>query len=346
MAIEIELHKKYGDFSLDVSFKSDSKRIGILGSSGSGKSLTLKSIAGINNCESGFIKIDDKILFDSSSKTNVKIQNRYVGYLFQNYALFPNMTVAQNILSGVKACKADKQSILEKLIKQFQLEGLENHFPAELSGGQQQRVALARIIASAPDVILLDEPFSALDAFLKEKLQLELFTFLESFEGTIIFVSHDRNEIYRFCDELLIIDKGKSVCFGPTKSVFKNPEYKSAAILTGCKNFSEVELIDNHTLFVKDWQCKISFELNQEIPLDIKYIGYRAHDFIPLWGKSTEESDIKISLNKTADFPFERDFYFTNGIVWKLQREKISEIEQKGIPDFLRLDPQKIMLLK
>ncbi len=220
MEIEMNVSQKLSDFFLQVNFSSSSKRIGILGPSGSGKSLTLKTLAGINKPDKGYIKIDDRVVLDTDNKINEKAQKRRIGYLFQNYALFPNMNVSQNILSGISSLpKKERIIIAEQFIQKFQLEGLERHYPSELSGGQQQRVALARILASRPDIILLDEPFSALDSFLKEEMQQELFYYLESFKGAVILVSHDMNEIKRFCDDLLVIKKGKSIKYGKTQEI-------------------------------------------------------------------------------------------------------------------------------
>ena len=174
MSMEVKIHKKLGEYELDVHWKSMKKRIGILGASGSGKSLTLKSIAGIEHPDKGCIRIGEHILYDSDSGTCLKPQKRNVGYMFQNYALFPAMTVAQNVGAGLSGDKKKKQEQVEKMIRHFRLEGLEKRLPRELSGGQQQRVALARIMAYEPSVILLDEPFSALDVFLKDRLQQEL----------------------------------------------------------------------------------------------------------------------------------------------------------------------------
>lgn len=198
MSMEVEIHKKLGDYKLDVHWKSTKKRIGILGASGSGKSLTLKSIAGIEHPDQGHIQIADHVLYDSDSRICLKPQKRNVGYMFQNYALFPTMTVEQNVgaglldrqsgrkkflLTGSADAKKKKQEQVEKMIHRFRLEGLEKRLPRELSGGQQQRVALARIMAYEPTVILLDEPFSALDVFLKDRLQQEMMELLSDYDG-------------------------------------------------------------------------------------------------------------------------------------------------------------------
>ena len=200
MSMEVKIHKKLGEYELDVYWKSMKKRIGILGASGSGKSLTLKSIAGIEHPDKGYIRIGEHILYDSDSGTCLKPQKRNVGYMFQNYALFPAMTVAQNVGAGLSGDKKKKQEQVKKMIRHFRLEGLEKRLPRELSGGQQQRVALARIMAYEPSVILLDEPFSALDVFLKDRLQQEMMELLSDYDGTVILVSHSRDEIYRFSE--------------------------------------------------------------------------------------------------------------------------------------------------
>ena len=160
--------------------------------------MTLKSIAGIISPDAGTIRIGEQIVFDSGKKINVKPQNRRAGYLFQNYALFPNMTVEQNIAAGLSGSREEKRKRVREMVGKFQLDGLERRLPGELSGGQQQRTALARIMAYKPEIILLDEPFSALDIYLKDNLQREMENMLKDYEGTVILVSHDRDEVYRF----------------------------------------------------------------------------------------------------------------------------------------------------
>ena len=154
--------------------------------------MTLKCIAGIEKPDRGTITLDGRVLFDSEKHINLTPQQRRVGYPFQQYALFPNMTAAQNILCGIRTgSRAEKKEKLAALLRTFRLEGLEKKLPAQLSGGQQQRVSLARILASEPQAILLDEPFSALDSYLKWELELELGELLGAFDGPILWVSHE-----------------------------------------------------------------------------------------------------------------------------------------------------------
>ena len=200
--LKVNIQKELKEFDLDVDFELKKGCLGILGPSGCGKSMTLKSIAGIVNPDNGFISLNDTVYFDSSNKTNLKPQKRNVGYLFQNYALFPNMTVEENVAIGLG--KDYDKNHLSEIIKRYHLNGLEKRYPRELSGGQQQRVALARIMAYGPDVILLDEPFSAMDTFLKEQLRLELVNSLRDFDGFSIMVTHNRDEAFQFCDELIV----------------------------------------------------------------------------------------------------------------------------------------------
>lgn len=349
MGITVDIKKKLGSFQLDIQFQSESKRIGILGASGCGKSMTLKSIAGIETPSAGKICVEDRVFYDSEQKINTKPQKRRIGYLFQNYALFPTMTVEKNIASGLSGSKTEKKERVQKMLQKFQLEGLADRLPGQLSGGQQQRVALARIMAYEPDMILLDEPFSALDVFLKDRLQLEMEEMLKDYKGTVILVSHSRDEVYRFCEELLIMDSGRVVTFGKTKEIFEYPEYKEAARLTGCKNFSKANRIDEHTIEAIDWGITLNVE--QEIPEECAWLGYRAHYFEPIWG-NREKNCLKVEVESIAQMPFERFYYLkpendsSNVICWFVQREKYSDLEEKGIPDYLQFDEKGILFLK
>ena len=237
--LKVNIQKELKEFDLDVNFELKKRHLGILGPSGCGKSMTLKSIAGIVDPDKGVVSLttdEEHVYFDSNKKINLKPQKRNVGYLFQNYALFPNMTVEENIAVGLS--KGHDEKTVSEMIKRFHLEGLEKRYPRQLSGGQQQRVALARILAYNPDVILLDEPFSAMDTFLKEQLRIELVNSLKDFDGFSILVTHNRDEAFQFCDELIVLDEGKIIAKGDTHEVFENPRKVQVARLTGCKNIS------------------------------------------------------------------------------------------------------------
>lgn len=209
--MKVNIQKQIGEFQLDVRFQSDASKIGILGASGCGKSMTLKSIAEIEKVDSGQIFLSNQVLFDSDKKIDMTPQERKVGYMFQNYALFPKMTVEQNIGISLKINKKEKREKIRKIMEQFKIQDLGKRFPGELSGGQQQRVTLARIMIYKPNLILLDEPFSALDYYLKDQLQFELLELLSDYDGQIIMVSHDRDELYRFRDELFVMKEGKII---------------------------------------------------------------------------------------------------------------------------------------
>ena len=226
------------------------------------------------------------------------------------------------------------------MIKRFHLGGLEKRYPRQLSGGQQQRVALARIMAYGPDVILLDEPFSAMDTFLKEQLRIELVNSLEDFDGFSIMVTHNRDEAFQFCDELIVLDKGKIIAKGDTYEIFENPRKVEVARLTGCKNISKIEIIDDYHLKSLDWG--VTFEVSEKISNNITHIGIRAHVFT-----SAEKNDINIIDTKNStllEMPFEWEITLANGLWWKYDKQ-IYEHEFE-VPDYIKVDPIDIMLLE
>lgn len=209
--LEVQIYKKLAEFDLDVSFQVNDNILGLMGASGSGKSMTLKCIAGIETPDQGRIVLNDRVLFDSEKKINVPIQKRNVGYMFQSYALFPNMKVYENISVGLRARKVkDVDIVAQKVMKQFQISELASRYSKQLSGGQRQRVALARLMAYEPDVLLLDEPFSALDEDLKEDLLRELKSELQ-ISKPVIFVSHNKEEVNELCDFKYKIKQGEIV---------------------------------------------------------------------------------------------------------------------------------------
>ena len=238
MSLFVDIEKDLGAFHLRARLEARDETTALLGASGCGKSVTLKCIAGIMTPDRGRIVLNDRVLFDSEKKIDLAPQQRRVGYLFQQYALFPNMSVEQNILCGIReGTRAEKRALLSEKIRLFRLEGLEKKHPAQLSGGQQQRVALARILCSEPQAILLDEAFSALDSYLKWNLELELTELLSGFRGPILWVSHDRGECRRSCQSVCVMEDGRTGEVTPMEHLFCRPATLSAARLAGVRSF-------------------------------------------------------------------------------------------------------------
>ncbi len=255
MSIEVCIQKKLGNFTLDVAFRTGDDVLALLGGSGCGKSMTLRCIAGIEKPDSGRIVVNGVTYFDAEQKINLPPQKRHVGMLFQNYALFPNMTVEQNIMTGLKRQKvrASKKQRVAEAIESFHLQGLEKNLPHQLSGGQQQRVALARILVSDPEILLLDEPFSALDSFLRWEMEQELTQRLKDFRGTTLFVSHSRDEVYRISDRVAVFGHGHIDVVDEKEALFASPKTWQAALLTGCKNLSMVTRNPDGTVHAQAW---------------------------------------------------------------------------------------------
>ena len=343
-----DIHKRIEDFELDVMIESDASRIGILGESGSGKSMTLRSIAGIETVDSGHIEIGGRVLFDSASGVDLKPQKRNVGYMFQSYALFPTMSVLKNVMAGLGKTTDESRAKAADMLKRFRMDGFENRLPGELSGGQQQRVALARIMVTEPDLILLDEPFSALDSYLRDRMQVEMLEMLEDYAGQVVMVSHSRDELYRFSEELFIISHGNVIRHGETKAVFKEPLSASAARLTGCKNYSEARWIDDHTVEAVDWGLQLTTD--REVPRSICFIGYRAHCFEPVWGER-QENCINCDIVRVDDLPFEKNYYIRSlkedaPLCWFVQGEGQTILEERGLPDYLKFREDDILFLE
>jgi len=273
MALSVQIEKRLGSFCLSAAFTAEPREIlALLGPSGCGKSMTLKCIAGIEKPDQGRIVLDGRVLFDKAARINLPPQERGIGYLFQQYALFPHMTVAQNIQAGARRQKkALRQPALQELLALLRLEGLENRRPAQLSGGQQQRVALARILASRPAAILLDEPFAALDSFLKWQLEQEIARVLAAFGGPCIWVSHDRDEVYRNCGPMCMMEVGKTQPPREKHQLFQDPRTPGAARLTGCKNFVQAQPQGDGALYLPPWDMVL--HVGRPIPPDIAQVG-------------------------------------------------------------------------
>ena len=303
MSLSVCVKKQLGAFCLDVSFEVEKAQeiLALLGPSGCGKSMTLKCIAGVVTPDEGRIVLNGRVLFDSAARVNLRPQERRVGYLFQNYALFPNMSVEENIGSGVlRVSREERAARVAEQVKRFRLEGLERKRPAQLSGGQQQRVALARIMASRPELLLLDEPFSALDGYLRWQLELELADTLHEFAGGTVFVSHSRDEVYRMCDTVCVVSAGASEPKVSVPELFCAPSTLAAAQISGCKNVSRAQVAGGQAgdagvgagaapatgavvdaavtaLECLDWG--VTLETTLPVSAGVTHVGVRAHYF-------------------------------------------------------------------
>ena len=299
MSLQVDITKNFGSFTLDAQFTAEDGVMALLGNSGCGKSMTLKCIAGVIRPDRGRIIADGVTLFDADRHIDLNPQQRRIGLLFQNYALFPNMTVEQNILCGLRrdGDKRGRAVKLRQFMETFYLSGLEKRYPHQLSGGQQQRVALTRILAGEPRVLMLDEPFAALDSYLKWQLEQELIDVLSKFSGTTLYVSHDRDEVYRLCGKVCVMDNGRTQQVQSVKQLFAAPQTMSAALLCGCKNFSRVEYIDRHHLRAVDWGCILA--CTAPTNPDIRYIGIRAHHLTE--GQSEQGNTIDCRILRNID---------------------------------------------
>lgn len=278
MALEVNIEKRFEKFHLKVSFTTGDGMTGLLGASGCGKSMTLKCVAGLITPDAGHIVLDGRTLYNSARRIDLPPQQRQVGYLFQNYALFPNMTVTENIRAGVRD-RARRQAAADELLERFRLTDVAGKYPRQISGGQQQRVALARLFASRPACLLLDEPFSALDGYLRWEMELELGELLKDFPGPAVLVTHDRGEVYRLCQNACVLSRGGSEPLRPVRDLFQSPDTLSACLLSGCKNVSRARPAGGQKVEAMDWG--VTLDVGHPLPDDLAYVGVRAHFFSP-----------------------------------------------------------------
>ncbi len=235
--LDLAIRKTLPEFKLEVAFRVDREIMAILGPSGCGKTMTLKCIAGLMLPDQGFIRLNQQILFDSEQGIDLPTRQRKIGFLFQNYALFPHLTVSDNIAFGIRHLPAaERRARVEQLLPRMRLEGLGHRYPSELSGGQQQRAALARALAAEPEVLLLDEPFSALDTIVKQRLAEELLEIQEYYRGHVLFVTHNLAEAYRLSSKMAVYEAGAILQWGDRQSIIECPASKKVARLTGMDN--------------------------------------------------------------------------------------------------------------
>lgn len=345
MSLLVDIEKKLGGFTLKTSFRSEGNVLGLLGPSGCGKSITLRCIAGVMRPDKGRIVLNGVTLFDSEQRIDLPPQKRKVGFLFQNYALFPNMTVEKNILCGLygEKDKAVRQKKLKDVLRLLQLEGLTGHRPSQLSGGQAQRVALARILVGQPELLLLDEPFSALDSHLREKLQVEMRSILREFGKDAILVTHSREEAFHLCHQLAVMERGSVLVQKETRNLFDDPQKVQAAVLTGCKNIVPARKRNAHLVEIPNWG--IQLETAQKVPDSLTHIGIRGHSFDP----AEERNSYPVTILDAIEEPFEWVVRFRfegqsagSPEVWW----RVAKTERQLCPEKLGTAPQRVLLLE
>jgi molybdate transport system permease protein len=305
MTLEVQIEKKLPDFALQVSFRAEAEPLSVLGASGAGKTILLRCIAGLERPDRGGIKLNDRVFFDSESHLNIPARQRRVGLLFQNYALFPHRTVAENIGFGLEQLPRDERSKrVTALIEQTHLPGFENRSSRTLSGGEQQRVALARALAIEPEALLLDEPLSALDTHLRSQMEIQLQETFAAYRRPTLLVTHNMEEAYRLGARLLVLSRGRVIASGAKERIFERPPSVEVARLTGCKNISRARTISDHTVEALDWGCTL--HLTQPAAQPEGFVGLRAHhiEFMEANGDFTQENVFPCRLVQSSETPF------------------------------------------
>ena len=305
-SLEVDIERRLENFMLNLAISTARGAAGLLGPSGSGKSMTLRMIAGVSTPDRGRIALNGRVLFDSAGGINLPSARRKIGMVFQDYALFPHLTVADNVgfgLAGLDA--AERRTQVEQLLAAMDIDELANRFPREISGGQRQRVAIARCMAMQPDALLLDEPFAALDPHLRRQTEEQLRQTLSDFHGPVVFVTHDMEEAFRFCTDLLVLNEGRVIAHGPKHELFERPRTVAAARLTGCKNIVAATRVDDQRITIPAWDCQLT--TSTKVPGALTHLGYRSHQLVfreqgggentfPCWLVSTSEAPHEMTL--------------------------------------------------
>jgi molybdate transport system ATP-binding protein len=343
MSITVDIKKHFENFDLEVAFEAQNETLGFLGASGSGKSLALRCIAGLVTPDAGKIIVNGTTFFDSAAKINLKVQERKTALLFQDYKLFPNLTVAKNIEAGLTKglSKTEVHAQISEQLERFGLRGYGSRYPSRLSGGQQQRVALARMLAAKPGILMLDEPFSALDSHLKSGLEEDLMELFDKFDGSILYVSHDIDEAYRFCNRIAVIDNGRLAEVSSTEQIVHHPQTLATLKVSGVKNISRAKKVGSNQIESPDWD--ITLTTAHPVMDDVAYIGIRA-SYLCL--ATTEQTNVfDYTVRRVSDSRFDRMLVLDpGGIVWKLDKLAVPPEQLPSKNQHLRLHypPEKI----
>ena len=355
MSLELDITKRYPGFTLAMKFEAGEERVALLGASGCGKSCTLRCIAGVETPDEGVIRVNGVTFFDSARGINLTPQERKCALLFQNYQLFPNLTVLENVCAGMDAAldAEARQHLARRYLAIFGMESYAARFPARLSGGQQQRVALARMIAAHPGIYMFDEPFSALDSFLKSALEQNLLDLFDALDATVLYVSHDIDEACRLTDRIVVVHEGRVVEDGAPIELMRAPKTLSALRLTGCKNTSPARKVSPTEVEATDWG--MVFDVGYEVPDDVAYLGVRASYFHRDNRAEPGRNTYDLHVARVSDARFERLVLLDppradspNRLQWKVNLVGSDEHELPREGDVLRMhfDARRIHLVR
>jgi len=305
--LDVHVEKHLDHFNLQVMLRTGSGAVGLLGASGAGKSMTLRMIAGIVAPDRGRIVLNNRILYESETGKTLSAAQRRIGVVFQDYALFPNMTVAENIGFGLSALpEPERQTRIQKQLDLMHIAELAGRYPKEISGGQRQRVAIARCMAIEPDALLFDEPFAALDPHLRRQMEEQLRETLSGYKGAVVFVTHDMEEAFRFCIDLLVLDSGQVIASGPKHQLFERPQTVVAARLTGCKNIAAAHRTAANQITVDAWNCQL--QTAEPVSEALTHVGIRSHQ-ISFQPAPNEANTFPCWLTSTSEAPHEMTLY-------------------------------------
>jgi molybdate transport system permease protein len=351
--LALHVEKALETFTVEVQFSAGKGAIGLLGASGAGKSMTLRMIAGIVAPDRGRIVLNGRVLFDSATGRNLPAARRKIGVVFQDYALFPRMTVAENVGFGLSALpEHERQARVQRQLQRMHIAELADRYPAEISGGQRQRAAIARCMAIEPDALLLDEPFAALDPHLRRQMEEQLRETLAGYNGVVIFVTHDMEEAFRFCSDLLVLDSGKVIASGPKHQLFERPQTVVAARLTGCKNIVPARRTAAHRIAVDAWNCEL--QTAGPVPETLSHLGVRSHQ-VTFRESANGENTFPCWLVTTSEAPHEMTLYLRlhaaprpgepHQLQADLPKDAWSVLKEQPQPWQVKLDPARLLLL-
>ena len=305
--LRVSLRKALPNFSLSIHLNAGERPVGLLGASGAGKSITLRMIAGVARADSGSIELNGRTLYSSEHGIDLPPAERRMGVVFQDYALFPHRTVAENVgYSLFRLRRDERQQRVGELLHALRIAHLANSLPAQISGGERQRVAIARCLAMQPEALLFDEPFAALDPHLRRSTEEQLRETLRSYPGAVLFITHDMEEAFRFCTELVVLDLGRVIASGPRQALFDDPGTQVAARLTGCKNIAAARVLNDHEVHVEEWGCTL--KSLGAVGAAVDAVGYRSHHF-RLQGHAVGENVFPCWLVETSEAPHEMTLY-------------------------------------